>query len=673
MRNCFFTIMFNKLSTFRAFPLMLQGFILGLAYFLAPNVLANPLESNINKLSDAPTLRIPEKSTFTDEVIPKMPQLNSLKDPVIEPIEVTETKSLSPCPIFTPLNNIVQPNISPNEDKNNENKVKPTSFCSADLIEIKNSKEEFEKQIESSLITEKSIPESSSNSSSQLEELKAEELKAEEIKTVTVADDERWHFKLQPYATIPINTYGTVSARGQTVSYHLSLGELLDTLRATASGRFEGWKGRWGFIVDGYFASLQDIGNLQISRSRTPNPINALNFLLNSGINTKLQEVVNVVDREIEAANNIKEVRDAQPFQDLRRQFQDFQAIVSQDAKDIRELELRLQEFQDAVITGRQNIEVLEIRVEDLQNLESEIDILEDLTINNINNINTQRLERIISLSVQDLPLIDNLQDLNNQIQQLNRLTDLNQLGQQLRQTRDNLETVSQQVQELRAKQDSEALQNLESKLEEAKALLDREVQVIDQIQEFVANQETQQLNADIGASLQFDQGIYDFAISYHIGDLPAHELPEQPSNRNFPLIWFQPIAGVRLNDISIEIETINNFEISSSLVNIEGTVQRNFRRDRTWFEPMLGGKFGIQISDPMTFWLRGDASGFGLAGETDISWNLLFGVDWWVHRQISLQLGYHFYEIDYKTGNDNDFGFEENLNGPFLSATFHF
>ena len=88
----------------------------------------------------------------------------------------------------------------------------------------------------------------------------------------------------------------------------------------------------------------------------------------------------------------------------------------------------------------------------------------------------------------------------------------------------------------------------------------------------------------------------------------------------------------------------------------------------------MVGGKLGLQISDPITLWVRGDASGFGMAGDTDLSWNLLAGMDWWVNRTISLQLGYRFYEINYKNGSGNNaFGFEQNLNGPYIAATFYF
>ena len=67
-------------------------------------------------------------------------------------------------------------------------------------------------------------------------------------------------------------------------------------------------------------------------------------------------------------------------------------------------------------------------------------------------------------------------------------------------------------------------------------------------------------------------------------------------------------------------------------------------------------------------------ASGFGMAGDTDLSWNLLVRMDWWVNSTTSLQLGYRFYEINYKNGTGkNTFGFEQNLNGPFIAATFHF
>lgn len=226
----------------------------------------------------------------------------------------------------------------------------------------------------------------------------------------------------------------------------------------------------------------------------------------------------------------------------------------------------------------------------------------------------------------------------------------------------------------MRSLQDSETLQQLDTEIQNAKALLDRDLETLDKIKEFQDNREVQQLTSNSETKLRFDQGIYDFALSYNIGDVPMYELSDQPSKRNFPRIWFQPIAGVRLNNINIKIDETIELKLSSSLINFEGTFQETFQQSRTWFEPMLGGKLGVQISEPLILWVRGDYSGFGLAGETDYSWNVFFGVDWWVRRHLSLQLAYRFYEINYRVGSGNNaYGFQENFNGPVLSATFHF
>lgn len=574
--------------------------------------------------------------------------------------DVQETKVNSSCPIFIPLTNTIKPNFNFNKDQEIENKTQPNSSCALDLLRITNETQPVNQSNDSFLNTKETL---------------SEDLFTFENYEITniynTNNSDRWHFKLQPYATIPINTYGTVSARGRTVSYHLSLGELLDTLRVAASGRFEGWKGRWGFIIDGYFASLQGIGNLSIERSREPNPINILNFLLNTNVNDRLETIIDRLNQDTQVARNIQEVTDEQPLQTLDQNLRNIQTIFSEREQNFQELDFKLQQFEEQLITGRQTLEILDIKLEDIQNLGLDFDQSPAF------DPNTQPLSRIISLQIQDLPIIDDLQTLNNQIRNLNQLSNIEQLQNQLIQTRDNLDQLNQRIQILQETNNREVLQNLANQLEKTKNFLDQQIDNISKIQEFQefqANQQTQTLNIDNQTSLQFEQGIYDFAVSYHFGHLPFHQLPDKPSNRPYPLLWFQPIAGVRLNDISIDIEAITTTKISSTLVNFEATTQQNFKRDRTWLEPLLGGKLGLQISDPITFWLRGDASGFGLAGETDISWNLLFGVDWWIHQQISLQLGYRFYEMDYKnTRNNNDFGFEENFNGPFLSATFHF
>ncbi|NCR91362.1 MAG: chromosome partitioning protein ParA [Microcystis aeruginosa G13-01] len=619
-------------------------------------------------------------------------------------------------------------------------------------------------------------------------------------------EDRGWQIKFQPYATIPISTYGTATARGRTVSYHLDLGEVLQSLRVTGSARVEAWNGRFGLIFDGYYASLRNVIDRQKTTVRQPNFIDSLNWLLSRDASQRIQKAINGLEGISQSVDRIQGLKEEGSFQEagdkIRALRQDIALKTEQlsqlpaAAEEVRdqirqEVALReeqLQELETAINNARQRFQqqivpkieqaqelkttLAEIRQEvqqeverkaerlnefkqaldslqgqlaerqnTLQEMVVKIQTLPDVDIGEIrDNIDIRDL-RDLEKKIAELPRdpafsdrLGNLQDfqeklsqiqealargqekiqelrglkdseplqqLQAKIQELRELKDSEPLQQlqgkieELRQTKDSeiLQQLQAKVQELQQLKDSEPLQQLQAKLQELRGLKDSEPlqrleqeiqnaresleqleQTMQQVQEFADNRQLQQLEADSETNLQFDQGIYDFAVSYHIGDPISHELPEKPSNRSFPLIWFQPYAGLRLNSISIDIEQTLTVQLSSPLVNFSQTFQQTFSQGRTWFEPLLGGKFGVQVSDPITLWIRGDASGFGLAGDTDISWNLLFGVDWWVNRQISLQFAYRFYGIEYKNGSgDNAFGFTENFNGPFLAATFHF
>ena len=619
-------------------------------------------------------------------------------------------------------------------------------------------------------------------------------------------EDRGWQIKFQPYATIPISTYGTATARGRTVSYHLDLGEVLQSLRVTGSARVEAWNGRFGLIFDGYYASLRNVIDRQKTRVRQPNFIDSLNWLLSRDASQRIQKAINGLEGISQSVDRIQGLKEEGSFQEagdkIRALRQDIalkteqlsqlpaaaEEVRNQIRQEVALREEQLQELETAINNARQRFQqeivpkieqaqelkttLAEIRQEvqqeverkaerlnefkqaldslqgqlaerqnTLQEMVVKIQTLPDVDIGEIrDNIDIRDL-RDLEKKIAELPrdpafsdrlgnlkdfqeklsqiqealargqekiqelrgLKDSepLQQLQAKIQELRELKDSEPLQQlqgkieELRQTKDSeiLQQLQAKVQELQQLKDSEPLQQLQAKLQELRGLKDSEPlqrleqeiqnaresleqleQTMQQVQEFADNRQLQQLEADSETNLQFDQGIYDFAVSYHIGAPISHELPEKPSNRSFPLIWFQPYAGLRLNSISIDIEQTLTVQLSSPLVNFSQTFQQTFSQGRTWFEPLLGGKFGVQVSDPITLWIRGDASGFGLAGDTDLSWNLLFGVDCWVNRQISLQFAYRFYGIEYKNGSgDNAFGFTENFNGPFLAATFHF
>lgn len=204
-----------------------QGFLISYFFFSFPKTLVNAAETEINKKSNLSVLNSQEDTNLNPQNFSK---LWEIKDNQL--INIKETELNSYCSTFIPLTNTIKPTSSFNENQESNNQTQPNSACAIDLLEITNPTKSINQITESSL---------------NREQILSEDLPTFGSNEITNSNnDDRWHFKLQPYATIPINTYGTVSARGKTVSYHLTLGELLDTLRVAASGRFEGWKGRWG-------------------------------------------------------------------------------------------------------------------------------------------------------------------------------------------------------------------------------------------------------------------------------------------------------------------------------------------------------------------------------------------------------------------------------------------
>ena len=598
--------------------LMIQGLLIGTSSLLGQKVLANPVQ---------PSSIIPEEKLVSSchGVIPKlnlMPQAHFVTAPTLPSLEEDQPLSV------------------------------PTSSCASDL--------EILSPTPNTLVSQETLPPSESVfPPQQSESLQIQT--AEDSDAKGTAEAARWRFVFQPYATIPLSTYGSATVKGQTVDYSLSLGRLLQYLSVTASGRVEAWKGNWGFIIDGYYVNLNAINGVQRTNSRTPSPINAVDYVLTKGINTNIQQVANQLDQQVQVLKKQEELKANETLQKLEKEVNDLQATLTQDAQSLETLATDFKAFQETLAQDGRKLETLSTNIQEAQSLGIPLEP-------------TSGLKSAIALNSAIAKNQEQLKDLQQQIQNIGTIPSLDQVEQNLQQTRAVLEEAGQKVQELQQIQDSEPLRTLQATIEQDKELINQKLQQIDKVKNFQDNREPQQINNDIDSSLQFNQGIYDFAVSYNFGDTPPTSLPKEPSEKGFPRFWFQPILGVRLNDINVQIQNTINYEISSSLVNIQGTTQSTVQAGKLWFEPLVGGKLGLQLSDPITLWLRGDVSGFGLSGDTNYSWNLLFGMDWWVKENISLQLGYRFYEINYQTGTgSNAFGFSELFNGPFISASFHF
>lgn len=142
---------------------------------------------------------------------------------------------------------------------------------------------------------------------------------------------------------------------------------------------------------------------------------------------------------------------------------------------------------------------------------------------------------------------------------------------------------------------------------------------------------------ADFDVELDVEQAIFDLAVSYRVfGDSRGLQAPENLTNQDFPRFFAEPIAGVRIGHLAQDLDIDPGPEIGF---------------DDTYAEPLLGARLGLQVSPSITLGLRGDVSGFGIG--SDVTWNLLAGLDWRFSRNVSLRAAYRIYELVYDTEED--------------------
>jgi hypothetical protein len=75
-------------------------------------------------------------------------------------------------------------------------------------------------------------------------------------------DETRWRHDLTVYAFLPARTTGTSSVAGTEIPLDVKLKDGISLLEGALAGKYEGWNGDWGVIVDANFLSLEAGGTL---------------------------------------------------------------------------------------------------------------------------------------------------------------------------------------------------------------------------------------------------------------------------------------------------------------------------------------------------------------------------------------------------------------------------
>jgi len=141
-----------------------------------------------------------------------------------------------------------------------------------------------------------------------------------------------------------------------------------------------------------------------------------------------------------------------------------------------------------------------------------------------------------------------------------------------------------------------------------------------------------------------------DAAVSYRVVDTSLNNSSEETNF--YPRLVVAPIAGVRTNFLRQTIE-VDNIRINNRRIPDRALppIDRDFSFSRTLVEPLVGAQIDLALSERWALGFRGDVSGFNIGARQNFTWNLIFGTQYNISRNVALQLAYRFNAFDFETG----------------------
>lgn len=112
----------------------------------------------------------------------------------------------------------------------------------------------------------------------------------------------------------------------------------------------------------------------------------------------------------------------------------------------------------------------------------------------------------------------------------------------------------------------------------------------------------------------------------------------------------------------------LSKFEIDVAL----GAMSQD--ASKTLLDPMIGVRIPVQLSQRWLMSMRGDIGGFGV--ESDLVWNVVFGLERRVSSSLALQFGYRLMRIDFTNDvgdRDREVSVRTLMHGPGFAGSYRF
>ncbi len=180
-------------------------------------------------------------------------------------------------------------------------------------------------------------------------------------------------------------------------------------------------------------------------------------------------------------------------------------------------------------------------------------------------------------------------------------------------------------------------------------------------------------MNLNASGSFTGRRGLVDFNLDADVRlGMADFALMHRLFERSFGVdnqqkLTFEPYGGLRYGYLRQKID------LNIDIPNI-GSTGRTLGTSEDWVEPFLGGRLIWDLNDTIALTVRSDAGGFGIGSASDLTWQIIGGVDYKFSENIILNTGYRYVDFDYSRGSGADeFGTHLKAQGPIMGLTITF
>ena len=154
--------------------------------------------------------------------------------------------------------------------------------------------------------------------------------------------------------------------------------------------------------------------------------------------------------------------------------------------------------------------------------------------------------------------------------------------------------------------------------------------------------------------------GMSDFGVMYRLFE-------KSFGKNNQQKLTLEPYGGLRYGYLT------QKAHLNVNLPGV-GSIGRSFGTKEEWVEPFVGGRLTWDLNEKIAFNVRSDAGGFGIGRASDLTWQVVGGMDYKFSKNIVLNAGYRYVDLDYSHGSGSDeFGIHLKAYGPFIGLTIVF